>query len=465
MLLLLGITIIPTINAGIKTIDENSDIRQLSSNGDLQTYKLLIIAPEQFENELNRLVEHKEKFGVSTHLVTVDEVYEEMYRDGRDPAEKIKYYIKGAIETWGIEYVLLVGGKKGQSNRWYLPPRYVNMDNDWESVILSDMYFADIYDSEGNFSSWDSDGDGVYGEWYYEDQPEDKYMDLIPDVAVGRLPCRYSLEVRIMVNKIIYYEKKTYNKPWFKDMVAIAGDTYLEQLDPRWVGNEGEYYADMALENMTGFNPIKLYASLGYLKQWEEIGNALSKGCGFVYFVGHGSPMTWATHFPNDKNWTASYGIYQIPRLRNWLKYSICVVSGCHNSQFDVSIFKYFNETARRHLEYAFECWSWMMTRKIGGGSVATIGCTALGHTKEDKPNAFAGGINELEVEFFRQYGQNDVDIIGDTWAAALTWYAETYPVDWNTELTKESWVDVQVAETWALFGDPSLKIGGYPPQ
>ena len=102
------------------------------------------------------------------------------------------------------------------------------------------------------------------------------------------------------------------------------------------------------------------------------------------------------------------------------------------------------------------------MTRKIGGGSVATIGCIALGYTKEDKV-LFKGGINELEVQFFKQYGQNNVEVLGDTWAAAITWYVNTYPVDWNTQAVNDSWIDAQVVESWVLFGDPSLRIGGYP--
>ena len=105
------------------------------------------------------------------------------------------------------------------------------------------------------------------------------------------------------------------------------------------------------------------------------------------------------------------------------------------------------------------------MTRKIGGGAIATIGCTALGHTKEDKDISFKGGINELEVQFFKQYGQNNIEMLGDTWNAAISWYIDTYPVYWEESevdyLLKESWVDAQVVQSWSLFGDPSLKIGG----
>jgi len=462
LFLLFGMTIVPTIDAGIEKISEKSDEFQDLTNSDFQTYKLLIITPKKFAVYLEQLKTHKEKIGISTYLATLDEIYDNMSNQGRDDAEKIKYFIKESIENWGIEYVLLVGGKTGQFNSWNLPARYIGIGNSWEKQILSDLYFADIYDDEGNFSSWDSDNDGNYVEWYHGEQPEDRYIDLSPDIAVGRLPCRNILEVITIVNKIIRYEKTAYNKPWFNDMVAIAGDTYPEFQNPDWAGNEGEYYADMAFENMTSFNPVKLYTSEGTLTGWEDSIKALNKGCGFVYFVGHGSAISWSTHYPNSKNWTKSFMVSHMPQLINFDKLPICVVSGCHNNQFDITIFNLFNETKKRHGEAGYECWGWRMTRKIFGGSIATIGCSALGYTKEDKV-LFKGGINELEGQFFKEYGQNGVDVIGDTWKAAINWYVDTYPVPWGENLTNDAWVDVQVPSTWTLIGDPSLKIGGYP--
>jgi hypothetical protein len=86
-------------------------------------YDLLIVAPSNFIKELQPLVAHKEKHGVKTNLVSVEEVYDQT-ESGRDKQEQIKYFIKEAIEQWGITYVLLVGGIKGQSQSWSLPIRY-----------------------------------------------------------------------------------------------------------------------------------------------------------------------------------------------------------------------------------------------------------------------------------------------------------------------------------------------------
>jgi len=469
LILFFGLVMIPTSTAGLYKRNLSTFIRTISEQpigNEQSTYKLLIITPSEFIDELYPLVGHKNNIGMPTRLVTLCEVYDQMYWHGRDKAEKIKYYIKTAMEEWGIEYVLLVGGMKGQLPFWYLPVRYVHIDCDWEDRVLSDMYYADIYDSEGNFSSWDSDGDGIFGEWYYQETPEDKYIDLYPDVALGRLPCRNEFEVKIMVNKIIKYETTTFGTEWFYDMIVAAGDTYPVSHNPLWVGNEGEYYGDLALENMTGFDPIRLYTSDGSLSGASDVRNALKNGCGFLYFVGHGSPKTWGNHPPDSEEFIRGLTVQNVHRLRNRDKLPVCVLSGCHDLQFDVSIFKIFNETTRYHQEGTPECLGWRLTRKIGGGSIATLGCTALGFTKEDKVS-FTGGINELEVEFFKQYGQNDVDILGDTWKAALEWYIDTYPVtesDWDTATVEDDvWVDIQIPQTWVLLGDPSLKIGGYP--
>ena len=109
-------------------------------------------------------------------------------------------------------------------------------------------------------------------------------------------------------------------------------------------------------------------------------------------------------------------------RFRNKDKLPVCVVSGCHNSQFDVCLRRLFNETTRWKQEYVPECWSERIIREPTGGAIAAIGCTALGYTKEDK-TSFKGGINELECAFFHAYGQDHITVLGDTWAAAVTWY------------------------------------------
>ncbi|MCX6664963.1 MAG: C25 family cysteine peptidase [Euryarchaeota archaeon] len=453
----LVITVLLILIGSVFTSARTIQTKTAKSHNPTTDATLLIIAPKTFAKELQPLVTHKEKIGLPTRLVILDQIYKQSSNPGRDNAEKIKYFIKSSIEESGTRYVLLVGGKIGQLPFWYLPVRYAQMNDSWESEYLTDLYYADIYDSHDNFSSWDTDKDNLYGEW-----PDDKNIDLYPDVAVGRIPCRNGQEVKIMVNKIIDYETNTYGKPWFSDLLVVAGDTYPESDNANWTGYEGEYYGDRAIENMTAFTPTRLYTSLGNFNGESDVITAFNKGYGFVYLVGHGNPKSWGNHPPDNASFIKGLTTNTMHKLDNQERLPICVVSGCHNSQFDVSLFKVLNKRSRYVGENAYECWGWRMTRKIGGGSIATIGCTALGYTKEDK-QSFKGGLNEIETMFFHDYGEHHVSILGDVWKDAIHQYIDNYPVNWSGAVGCDSWVDTKVVQSWVLFGDPSLCIGGYP--
>ena len=203
------------------------------------TYDLIIIAPSKFEDALQPLIDHKNNHGVKTVLKTTEEIYDEY--PGVDKPEKIKYFIKDALEQWNIKYVLLVGGLKSKvygkprdnkncgSRDWYVPVRYSNLRVNGDPGYPTDLYYADVYRIGGEFESWDSDGDGIFAEWP-DDKPED-VMDLYPDVAVGRLAARSVQEVEDVVNKIITYETTAYGEEWFKKIKVVSGDGFLDQMD------------------------------------------------------------------------------------------------------------------------------------------------------------------------------------------------------------------------------------------
>jgi len=420
--------------------------------------RLLIISPDIFISDLELLVTHKEAHGMSTKMVSLTQVYDEMFWSGRDNQEKIKYFIKKAHETWGIEFVLLVGDFR------HMPIRYIyNQDIQQgfnEPRIISDLYYADIYNADGSFSSWDTDHDLLFGEWIddgiatiAEDQP----IDLYPDIAIGRLACRTRVEVKTMVQKIITYETETYGSEWFNNILVCAGDTY-----PDYPGNEGEENTVHVLENMSDFQHIKLWTSDGSFTGVKDLLRVFQEGCGFAYFDGHANPYRWLTHPPGDHDtWVKGFSLMSMSLLRNKEKMPIVVVGGCHNNQIDVHLGKLLEDNFW-YFTWVPECWGWKLTRKIGGGSIATIGCTGLGMTKEDK-DSFSGAGDYLEPTFFYEYGVNGTEYLGETWANTITDYLKKYPIDWNTKAAWDYAIDAKTVQQWILLGDPSLKIGGYP--
>ncbi len=422
-------------------------------------HDLLIIAPSLFNKYLQDLVEHKEKYGLKTKLVSTEDIYKNT-KDGRDKAEKIKYFIKKEIEESGIKYVLLVGGRKGQGLKWHIPVRYSHVvppeEQEYaEQKFISDLYYSDIYDGEGKFSSWDSNNDNIFSVWNSTLKDD---MDLYPDVYVGRLACRYRFEVIIMVNKIINYENSNVDsKNWFKNLILIAGDSYNDTAH----FNEGELISEETIRLMPGFNPVRIYAREGQDITGRRVNKEMNKGAGFAYFCGHGSPGSWSTHFPPEgKKWTDGYDIDDIIFLRNRGKLPIVVVGGCHNGQFDVTVLNAFNKNAG-YYTWLPRCWGWWLTTKIGGGAIATIANTGLGtHGDGDMDNNSIPDYLEildgwLELKFFELSGTYENDFLGEN-------IGETFIGYFNKFLGDYAKMDVKMVQQWQLLGDPSLKIGGY---
>ncbi|MDG6219626.1 MAG: C25 family cysteine peptidase, partial [Candidatus Thermoplasmatota archaeon] len=264
------------------------------------THDLVIITPDLYVSALNPFVHHKHNYDLNPLVITTTEIYNEF--QGRDHQEKIKYLIKHAIETYGTKYVLLIG------DITQLPIRKTDA-YPWEPYhglgLLSDLYYADIYDGEGNFSCWDSNNNDIFGEVSFESFPPTPEhfiddVDLYPDVHIGRIPCSTVDELNIVLSKIITYEKVTSYQNWFKRIILAGGDTFpflfYRGVPPNVF--EGEITNIKVGQQLPGFEQIRLWASEQNLNA-RTFNQALSEGAGFVSYAGHGFQHGWGTYRPN----------------------------------------------------------------------------------------------------------------------------------------------------------------------
>ena len=429
-------------------------------------FDMVIISPETFSNPLQPLIEHKNSVGIKTFLKTTEDIYSTY--DGRDKPEQIKYCIKDMIETYNIKYVLLVGGRIGQSFKWHIPPRYSHVDDEFlDKEFLSDLYYADIYKENHDFEDWDSNGNGIYAEWTGL-VPKDS-MDLIPDVALGRLPCRNIEGVEDIVQKIINYENNAYGKDWFHNILLVGGDTNPGVGDP--FPFEGEAQCEWVLNYLDEFIPTRLYISDGSLSGHEDFISAFNKGNGFVYYAGHGLPDELKTYLPNSTEDIMIFHNDYISELNNNEMLSIIVVGCCATTNYDVGVFdflKIFNNMERYHHFSTFQyscvsdCIGWNMVKKPDGGSIAHIGSssTAYGEVGDKNTDNIPDGVQTgytsgLCNEFFRIYGEEEKTIIGDI-------FSETLTNTINDFSGQKDRIQCKCIQEFQLIGDPSLKIEGY---
>ncbi len=404
-------------------------------------YQFVVIGPAEYSAQIAPLITHKIGREITSKFVSLDEIYGGTYfpATGQDNQEKIKYFIKNAIENWTTGSILLLGG----SSKVPVRETHVFIDApsgepDDDEIFVSDLYYADIYNGTGGFCSWDSNGNHLYGEFNWQGQTDD--LDLHPDVYLARLPATSGSQVTACVNKIKTYENTPgYQQSWFPNLVVIGGDSFQDN----GAVDEGEYANQRVVDVMTGFAPNKIWVTNGKLTSLAPTGvanikSAINAGCGFVDFSGHGNTNIWACR-PHDNfvQWvpTPAGGIRSsdIGTLSNGNKLPIVTVEACSTAKFASDS----------------NCFNWAFIYNSNGGAIGTFGCTGLGYSYSGT-GVITGLIGKMGLDTYKAYKLDQSETFGELWLKALNRYIKPSMDD----------SDYKSVEEWTAFGDPTLAIG-----
>ncbi len=275
--------------------------------------------------------------------------------------------------------------------------------------------------------------------------------------------------------------------------------TYYEG---EWVtGDESVYGRGGALYYMPdNFKENIVWTSNGKYENQQDVMDEFSKGYGFSFFSGHGSPGFWGDHTPGIPGNRANSQLtglvvsqlsfspffpfirfekplYPMEELTNNNKLPVTVVGGCYNAQFTVSMvptaLEYFllflgkPNYMHTYGTVVPECWCYYMVKMPETGSIAAIGNTGTGWGWEGEFCTIGAGDGWISSEFFRQYGDNGYDILGDNYLQTQTEYIShfkefTLPESWWFPDYGWDIIDEKTVQQWVLIGDPSLKMGGY---
>ncbi len=459
-----------------------------------ESFDLMIIAHEEFVDELEPLKEHKEYIDVKTKIFSWQELNDQFRAQGRDIPERIKkaiwYYMKNA----GVKYVMLVGDSD------MFPVRFCRMydPTHWgHGYVPSDLYYADLFKQDMSFDDWDGDGDSIFcemqgGTWVPGSTLEDinlDGMDLYPDIQLGRVPASTEAEVSTYVSKVISYEFAAYKKPWFKKSLLIVPGYYNSNLD-RYEEYPGSWDAKEYIANQLesqGFAVTRLYDHriVGLPSGLSDgdpsvstITQILNNGVGFTNFSGHGAPGIWG----------GAFGLGDINNLNNTDKLTIAFAAACSTARFHtdgIYLTKngdVFNARVQcPNNDEVHGCWpanpeapvapepapvqkndsgNWdadsMAESLLVKSLVGAIGYIG-GYTGTQ------GGSQYLDKYFYEAYAISmKPPTLGSMWNYAVWKYINNdFHIDFNSG---SDWYPAALfhhVQKYMLFGDPSLRVGG----
>lgn len=425
-------------------------------------HEMLIIGPEEWRGSLERFVRYKNDTGMSSSLLTIENIDSQF--NGVDAPERIKCAIEVHHRVHGAQYILLAG----DVDRF--PVRYIKAINtEWGTKWYpSDLYYADLYRSDGSFDNWDADKDGIAGELDFTGTHAKFNIDLInvyPDVAVGRIPTSDLVELDTYLNKVMSYEFAAlesvwhnYPSDWFKRALFIVDGGTAPFGDETQSDQQATPLSDVGIHILRRYQDSEPWKSAQQHERAAEINRLLNEGVGFVHINGHGDTNAYA-------GW---YGANDMAALNNVLELPIVVAIACYTGRF---------HTERDNYEKVMGGdWTGVTGLKPDRPQPAPV--QPSNHDRDSMAEAFlvkrkSGAIAYIgAVSKFEQGGKPlgryfteaykamaKPPILGAMWKQALTHFTDN-ELGGGVIGMGPFYAFIHVHKVM-LFGDPSLRVGG----
>jgi hypothetical protein len=353
---------------------------RIRSTGNRADY--LIIGQRELLAEAGPLLELRRSEGLRVMAVPIDEVFAEFgFAESRP--EAVRDFLSYAYHHWqgpAPRYVVLLG------DGTYDYKNYLGLDggNPVPPLLIKTSYL---------WTASDPRLSAINGE------------DELPDLAIGRLPASTREEARVLVEKIVAYEREVSGG---SSVVLIADDSDR-------AGNFAAQAEELLREVIPERDVKKIYlGELGQPAARDAILSAFDDGASLLSYLGHGGIHLWA-----DEN---LLDIGQVSALAAQSDQPLVLTMNCLNGYFH---FPYFNSLAEA------------LVKAEGKGAIAAFSPSGL--SLNDPAHLYHKAL--LQELFHGSHAR-----LGDAVLAAQSAFAEAgaFP---------------ELLSIYHLLGDPALRI------
>jgi hypothetical protein len=266
--------------------------------------ELIIITHPTFLSEAQRLANHRQNHsGMSVNVVTTEQVFN-AFSGGKQDVTSLRDFVRSLYSQANspLKNVLLFG--RGSY--------------DYKNRVLGNTNYVPIYESRNSLSPLETYGSDDYftflesheGEW--RESPAQNHT---MDVGIGRLPIKTIEEARLVIDKLIEYDKNpSASGAWQNEILFVAddGDFNIHNSQANQLANSIEllnsnYEAKKFF--LDSYEQVDKPSGQSSPDARKALDLAVRKGALIVNFTGHGSERVWmdeqildATIIQNWKN-------------------------------------------------------------------------------------------------------------------------------------------------------------------
>ncbi len=376
----------------------------------------LIISHPNFMPEAQRLADYRSSQGLSSMVVSIDDIYNE-FNEGIYHPIAIKNFLRYTLAAWEDPvptYVVLVGD--GHFNdKFVSPERYGSLP----IYLPANLGWVDPWQAEVDTTNLLVT---LVGD------------DILPDMIIGRMPVNSPEELSAIIDKTISFEQAPLSE-WqlhnlfvadntpdaVGDFVALSEELISSYLKPGFTADR--VYLDTFTDSGTCGEPISGGPSCPAAN--HAITDTLSTtGAQFVTYTGHGHVVRWANEQIMLIHETDPY-YNDVSTINNSDKLSVVLDMTCFTGYWFYPTYPLLPSLAETFL------------RTENRGAVATFSSTGRG---------IATGHDILSQGFFRTiYADGNWDLGTATLGAKLAVYRAGIYSD--------------LINTYMIFGDPALRL------
>ncbi|MBD3383430.1 hypothetical protein GF407_00765 [candidate division KSB1 bacterium] len=367
-------------------LEQGSDLRT-----NLQHCDYILLTHPLFRPAAENLALYRSRHdGLDVRVVLIDDVYDE-FNFGLADETAIRHFLQFACSNW-------------QSPA----PRYLSIlgDASWDPKNLSGP------NSRTNYIP--SYGNPVSDVWFALLDGEE---DLLPDLAVGRIPAQTPAQAEAYIEKLQEYEQSP-SSSWKKHFTFITGG--FNRIEQTAFMQQAEQLTSKYIDTspVNGTVTFINKQSQGYIEgeHRQDILNAVNNGTVWLNFTGHAGSRTWDLMFHEPD-------VYE---LGNAPRYPFITSMTCHTGRFAEPLQESFAE---------------IFIHSPQKGAIAFMGTSGWGYSSED---------HLFMEELYPLVLQDSLRVLGEAITRAK---AELWKQFGSTRHIRNSILQ------YALIGDPATRL------